>query len=108
MAEWSGFSSFLISSDTNELSCPIHPISLSKDDEAISAGINWVSYRERISRVRLSVTPIFNLIRYLQHFFFVARWEEVFLSDSTRLDQHGRFKGSKSQSFLNGVLDILS
>lgn len=96
---------FLISTDSKELSCPIHPISLSRDDEAISAGINWVSYKgenfpcEVVGNTDLQFDPLSATL------FFVARWEEVFLSDSTRLDKHGRFKGSKSQSFLHGVLD---
>lgn len=96
---------YLLTVNSKEISCPVHPISFSKDEEAISAGISWVSYKgenfpcEVLGGSDLQFDPLAATL------FFVSRWEEVFLKEKSKLDKHGRFRGAKSSSHLNGVLD---
>ena len=106
--EWSSggeANQYVLSTGKNHLTCPVHSISLSKDSNAVSSGINRVSYKGEMFPCEVIGDADINFDPLAATLFFVARWEEVYLSDSNSLDKHGRFKGKKSSSYLQGVLD---
>ncbi|HIN42141.1 MAG TPA: hypothetical protein EYM86_06785 [Flavobacteriales bacterium] len=98
---------FIISSDTKEIICPLHSLSLGDDKIARSSGVSWVEWRGyRFPGEVLGVTDLmFDPLASV--FFCCSRWEE-FTShgdvNTFNRDSHGRFKGMASAAFVEGML----
>lgn len=97
--------SYSISHEGKTISCPIHAISFSNDELAVSSGVSWTEFEgekypcEVLGGTDLLFDPLAATV------FFVARWEEVFLKSNSSLDKHGRFSALGSSSYREGVLE---
>lgn len=95
---------YTLSNGERTISCPIHPLSFSNDEEAVSSGIRWTNYQgERYPCEVLGGTDVL-FDPLAATVFFVARWEEIYNTTVSSTDKHGRFLAVRSQSYKEGVL----
>jgi len=98
---------YTINSSTKSIVCPIHSLSMNDDKAARSSGIRWTEWRGfKFPGEVLGVTDlVFDPLA--SAFFCCSRWEELpSIGDvnTVERDSHGRFKGSKSAAFVEGML----
>jgi hypothetical protein len=93
--------SYTICYGPNSISCPIHSISFSQDEQAQSAGVKWVEYSgykfpcEVLGLKDLQFDPLAAVV------FCACRWEEIV---SNEKDEHDRYIGSNSSAHKHGML----
>jgi hypothetical protein len=93
--------SYVIFYKSKSISCPIHPISFSQDEQALSSGVKWVEsngYKfpcEVLGLNDLRYDPLAVAV------FSACRWEETMSADK---DEHGRFRGVHSSAHEHGML----
>ncbi len=89
------------------LSCPVHALSLSDDENAISAGVNWAHWGrftypcEVLGMTDLQFDPL------AAAFFCCVRWEELDSQGEKNnqfRDVHGRYRGSVSSAYTHKML----
>ena len=93
--------SYIITYKSQSISCPIHSISFSQDEQALSSGVKWVESNghkfpcEVLGLNDLQYDPLAVAI------FSACRWEETMINER---DEHGRYSGVNSSAHEHGML----